>query len=183
MTKRTFKDCLALGERGERTFLHYNKTYEKIKKNYQADFRCRETGLLVEMKTDYYSMKKTANFFMETFSNIKTKRRGGPFSALDLGVDYFVYYFITEGEAFWFHTKELVEYLDANRDEWRTSTVYGGKNIITEGLLVPRTDLTDILAGTDNWKEPEHDKEEEHIDVFSERVDTSASSGESSEGS
>lgn len=109
-----FKKQLKIGAKGEDLFL---SLYPEAKKadGIKYDFTWR--GKSVEIKTDSYDMGATPNFFFEHISDVKSMesaktKMGGPWRALEDGVDYFVYLFSTQKKCFWFKPKPLVEFLD-----------------------------------------------------------------------
>lgn len=149
-----FKDQMRIGDIGESDF---SKIYESLKpvkdtKNRKIDFTLNN-GKTVELKTDSYSMSKTANFFMEknTVSHDETSKAGGPWRSKEHKIDFFVYYYMTEKVFFWFEPKALCKVLDKyikseklkpisipNRDgKGRTYRSYGYK--------IPRESLVSIL--------------------------------------
>jgi hypothetical protein len=109
----------------------------------------------VELKTDFYTMDKTPNHFFETYSNAENGRRGGPWHSMELGVDYFVYYYINSQTAFWFYTKELTEYLDSTLEQYRTHAFRSpsSKGATVEGIIVPRNSIKHLVIQQDTWKE------------------------------
>lgn len=104
-----FKKQLKVGAKGENIFLSLYPNLEKAD-GIKYDFTMN--GKTLELKTDTYSMTETPNFFMEHLSDIKSGKFGGPWRALEDGVDYFVYMYLAQKQCFWFKPKPLVEFLD-----------------------------------------------------------------------
>lgn len=137
-----FNKSLKSGQAGEDEFLVLNSGLVRADgRNF--DFTVKNTDKTVELKSDYYSMEKTPNFFMERFSY--DNKSGGPWQALEKGVDLFAYYYIKEKTAFWFKTKDLVDLLDriVKSDNIKLSDV-GNEKHITRGYKVPRNRLKSI---------------------------------------
>lgn len=88
-----FKEQLKIGNRGENLFLDLYPSWELVKENH-ADFRCTDTGDLIELKTDTYGHDKTPNFFIERYSNYQRKTPGSIWQAHKNGASRFYYYFI-----------------------------------------------------------------------------------------
>lgn len=130
----SFKTQLAIGKRGETLF---HKRYPELKKldGRQGDFELPD-GRIAELKCDSYIVGETTeNFFMERFFDFDNEREGGPWQAMSKGVAVFIYTFIN-GYEFWFDTKQLVDFLEAN------ITKYEGRMIQNQrfdafGYLVP----------------------------------------------
>lgn len=91
-----------------------------------ADLVCKKSGLLYEIKSDYYNYWKTPNFFIETVSVDTSGKVGGPFQSLEKNIDRFVYYFIKAGVAYEFDTANLVETLNGMK-LGPQSSVHNGK--------------------------------------------------------
>jgi penicillin-binding protein-related factor A (putative recombinase) len=75
------------------------------------DFISINNGVCVEYKADRYTTLRTDNFFMEKYYDLKKKKLGGPWIALENGAFLFIYHFAS-GEEFWFKTKDLVTILN-----------------------------------------------------------------------
>lgn len=105
-----FVKDLQKGKLGEQNFIKKYSTYSKGMEGYCLhDFVCKVDGHTVELKTDFYDMNKTPNFFLERYSNYKKLTPGGPWRD---GAEFFVYYFIMQEEYFWFKRNEMVELLE-----------------------------------------------------------------------
>lgn len=101
---------LQKGKLGESHFIRDYPNYRKGGEGYCLhDFVCQVDGHTVELKTDFYDMDKTPNFFLERYSNYKKKTNGGPWRR---GAEFFVYYFISHEEYFWFKRQEMLELLN-----------------------------------------------------------------------
>ena len=109
-----FQKQLKVGAKGEELFL---SLYPNVTKTDGIKHDFEWNGKTIELKTDTYSMEDTPNFFMEHISDVKSMdspktKMGGPWRALEDGVDYFVYMFSKQKKCFWFRPKDLVKFLD-----------------------------------------------------------------------
>ena len=145
-----FKEQMVVGDVGEKDFVRcYPNLTPQKSKNLAWDFNLN-TGMTVELKTDDYPMSKTPNFFMETVSDTKSGKLGGPFRAFDDGVNFFVYYFLRDKTFFWFETdklhaklKELIE-----TGQFPLKSVQN-RNWVTQGYAIPRKLLESIIHHQD----------------------------------
>lgn len=108
-----------------------------------ADLRCGKSGLLYEIKSDYYCPWKYPNFFMESISVDHTGALGGPYQAQQKGIDRFVYYFIKAGFAYEFKTDELVAALE--KGSWGPQVAVRNGRYNTLGHKVNRKKLIKML--------------------------------------
>jgi hypothetical protein len=94
-------------------------------------------GSKIELKTDYYPMSKTVNYFIERFSSLETLSPGGPWQASKHGCDYFVYYYTVDKQGFVFKVADLVAQMEVLE---KTLTPVEVKNVrwTTLGYKVPR---------------------------------------------
>lgn len=100
---------LSIGNKGERLF---QQMYPAATK---TDGRVEDfilDGKRIELKTDTYSMAKTPNYFMEFYGDVKKGSIGGPWRSCRDNIEYFVYLFLHDKKAFWFHACELARFLD-----------------------------------------------------------------------
>lgn len=105
-----FDSDLKRGQGGEHKF--YNRFAASITHldGRNADFEVNKTGETIELKTDYYDMQRTPNFFIERFSY--DDKPGGPWQSLSKGITYYIYTFDKCGTIFVFNTAQLVRKLD-----------------------------------------------------------------------
>jgi hypothetical protein len=89
-----FKAQLRAGQIGETLFEHAHRDNLVKLDGFEGDFLNKATGQKLELKTDFYSMDATPNFFIERFSNVQTGTPGGPWQAKKHGADLFVYFYI-----------------------------------------------------------------------------------------
>lgn len=138
-----FQDSLKEGQAGEDFFYELNKdTLERLD-GLKNDFRIIKTGDNIELKSDYYSVEKTPNFFMETVSVLSDNKQGGPFQALANGNKYYVYFFVKDKVMYIFETEKLVNRLNEIKDNYEDCQI-PNKNHITIGKKIPRDVLKDI---------------------------------------
>lgn len=136
---------------GQELFLKYYSDYDSTTGYNKIDFIHRTDGTRVELKTDFYDMMRTPNFFFERYSNDKTKTLGGPFSAAEAGVDYFIYFFIKNSTAFWFRPIELVEFL-LKWDGIDKLVGVPNRDYITLGCKVPRKLVKHLCFKKEIWE-------------------------------
>ena len=144
MKKHKFKDSLEQGKEGERLFL--DKMTDKVVQldGLKADFKLLADNRLVELKSDFYDMSATDNFFMERWSNSTKKSNGGPWQALDNNTDLFVYWFPLNNYMYVFETTKLVEKLKNVTKNMELVKVLN-KGYITLGYKVERSLLKDVI--------------------------------------
>jgi hypothetical protein len=148
-----FDEQLKVGDNGEADFLRFYKNLEPKKNtvDFRIDFDLKN-GQTVELKTDTYSMKKTKNFFMERYTVTgDNKKDGGPWRTAIHGVDYFVYYFISDGVFFWFPPTVLRDFLDEYVRLNRLDLVHipnvnkSGGYYEAQGYKIPRDVVKSVL--------------------------------------
>lgn len=140
-----FNEQLGVGNAGEADF---RKFYAELKPTKSQDRRFDFyilDGKTVELKTDTYDMGQTGNFFMELFGNASEGKMGGPWRAMQDGVDFFVYYFPKNRTFFWFRTVELCSRLDALVAQMGLKPKeIKNRTWSTLGYTIPREMLVDI---------------------------------------
>lgn len=168
--KPNFKKDLKRGSKGESLFLDYHPEYQLTEcktKQKSYDFINPKTEETVELKTDFYCMDKTPNYFIERFSDYHKRTLGGPFRC-HLTCDYYVYLFHKQRISFWFNTKQLVERVNEwagvgpeVRPPWNKVNLSKGLVFInngrwqTAGHKVPRSLLEDLVIESWEYPEPE----------------------------
>ena len=97
-------------------------------------------------------MERTANFFMELFGDAQEGKMGGPWRAMQDGLDYFVYYFPKNKTFFWFKPVELCTRLDnlVAKMGLKPKEIKN-KTWSTIGYAVPREMLADIEHRKDTF--------------------------------
>lgn len=111
-----FDESLKFGKAGEDLFISLNQGKLLRCDGRVHDFVISSGDLknkTLELKTDYYDMMKTPNFFFERFSKIETQAPGGPWQAASNKTDLFVYFFPKNGQFFVFETAPLVQLLNS----------------------------------------------------------------------
>jgi hypothetical protein len=130
------------GEKGEKEFYGYlkrrypNKNIKWLQKAHEADFMIDDDK--VELKTDF---TKHTNFFIEYFSNIDTRRMGGPYQASEYNARHFIYWFVDKRNpyqwcCFRFLLKELIDWLNINKNCYQTRRKLN-KGFVTLGHIIP----------------------------------------------
>lgn len=142
-----FQAQLKVGKRGEELFL---KRYPDLTATdgRKGDF-VGYSKRIIELKTDSYDMAKTANFFMERWSNVESQKPGGPFQSQGHGAYYYCYLFEKSGTVYWFEVDKLVAHLEANESAYKKMRIMN-KGWITEGWLVPRASLEALMILKEN---------------------------------
>lgn len=137
-----FEDSLKEGQYGEETF--FKRFHDKLRRldGLKNDFEIIKNNKKIELKSDYYDMSRTKNFFLERFSY--GEKDGGPWQALNNKNDYFCYYYVKNDVCFVFDTKRLVERLDEISNKYKLISI-PNKNHTTRGYKIPRTELEDIV--------------------------------------
>ena len=111
-----FQKQLKVGKKGEMLFMDmYGSKVEHICESGDikgADFRMKDTGELIELKTDTYDMDKTPNLFIERYSDHNRESPGGPWQAKQKGATYFVYQFVKNKIIFWYNLDKMLELLE-----------------------------------------------------------------------
>jgi hypothetical protein len=147
-----FRQQLRVGDNGEADFVKYYKNLAPKKStNRKIDFYLGD-GTTVELKTDSYDMNKTANFFMELYSDMETGAIGGPWRALRDELDFFVYYFPRNQTFFWFTTGLLVARIDLLISQHKyTLRTIRNKDWSGQGYTIPRELLEEVLFRVDKF--------------------------------
>lgn len=136
-----FKKQLTVGAKGEDLFL---SLYPEVKKADGIKFDFTWKNKTIELKTDTYSMEDTPNFFMEHLSDAKNAAKlGGPWRALNDGVDYFVYLYQKQKKCFWFKPAPLVKFLDEHIKTLGYKVIRN-KGWSTRGYCVKREDISHL---------------------------------------
>ena len=141
----SFNASLARGQLGE--MLYYQAHEGKLEKldGFKSDFKMVETGELIELKTDFYTMSKTQNFFFERYSNLEKGSPGGPYQAQVNGSNLFVYFYVNDMTFYEFKTDDLVAALDKLIPTLKPSDVKNS-TYVTRGYLIPRGIIKDIAT-------------------------------------
>ena len=143
---------LKVGVKGEADFKRYYSSLVPTKSVDRKQDFILATGQTVELKTDTYDMERTPNFFMELFGDMAKSKIGGPWRALQDGVEFFVYYFTKNRTFFWFRTTTLCARLDSIvASNQLTPKEIRNKQWAGIGYVVPRDMLTDIIYQQDTF--------------------------------
>jgi len=131
---RNFQADLKRGQQGEQDFL---KLFTKL-----VGTDGRKGDILapdgkIELKTDFYPMSQTPNFFIERYSSIEVLSPGGPWQAKAHGCKYFVYYYTSDKQGFVFLVDDLIVQLEKVENSLKPIQVRN-KKWTTVGYKVPR---------------------------------------------
>lgn len=140
MSSKTFdfKKQLTLGDRGESLFMERYPRKLEIYPGREYDFVVKSSREKIELKTDSFNMLKTPNFFFERYSDIQSKKPGGPWRAAEDKVDIFCYYFVRFN--MWYEFRdlpELIKVLDKYTEK-KGMIWIKNKGWTTGGFTVPR---------------------------------------------
>jgi hypothetical protein len=139
-----FRESLARGQRGEELFLsHFTDKVERLDGR-TSDFVEIASGKRIELKSDFYDMRNTENFFFERYSDKVKKSPGGPWQALDKGSEIFIYVFVNNGCYFKFDTLKLVNKLNNLIPKLKAQEVLN-RAWVTVGYKVPRMAVYDLM--------------------------------------
>jgi hypothetical protein len=114
-----FDDELKKGKEGENRILRAFQSpdgqwYLRRVKGYGPDFFCPHTGEFVELKTDYYRVDETPNFFIERFGDEAERTLGGPWKARADSCSLYLYYFILDNTLWSFPVHGIIEFMEAH---------------------------------------------------------------------
>lgn len=138
-----FKTQLRYGQLGEVIFYEANCKDVIRLDGKEGDFAFKDTGAKLELKTDYYAMDKTPNFFFERYSNKDKLTPGGPWQAMEHGATEFVYFYVSNLTYFRFQTAQLVERLEEIVPTLSPTDIQN-KSHVTQGYRVPRGLVADL---------------------------------------
>ncbi|OHD41428.1 MAG: hypothetical protein A2086_06545 [Spirochaetes bacterium GWD1_27_9] len=145
-----FNEQLPIGKTGELIFSQIYKNLNiKLSEDKRWDFELGDK-IKIELKTDTYNMEATENFFMELYSDSDKGTLGGPWRALSDGVEYFVYFYISNGTFFWFKTQELCNALENIIAQFNLKLkAISNKGWTTQGYLINRDLLKNVICQLD----------------------------------
>ena len=137
--KHSFSKSLEVGKAGELAFMELWPGLERLDGR-THDFFSPSSGKTIELKTDSYDMNKTANFFIELWSDLEQEKVGGPWQARKNATDLWIYYFRQNQTAFEFNVAELAEWTDKNHAAYKPVHIFN-PSWVTAGIKVPREAL------------------------------------------
>lgn len=138
-----FQKSLKRGQDGEALYL---QNFPSLMRHdgFKHDFSTPCGTITYELKSDYYSMHSTTNFFIEILSDVDRNKPGGPFQAMRNGTTYYEYLFVQEKYLFSFPVDRLVGFILKNRNKYESIDVQN-EGWTTCGVLVPREDLKHLF--------------------------------------
>jgi hypothetical protein len=142
LKEKDFNKDLKRGHEGEHSFFMRFQSCLTHLDGRNADFEINKTAETIELKTDYYDHDQTPNFFMEKYSYLDTP--GGPWQALSKKIDYFIYFYPSNGALYIFNTAQLIKKLKKLEPILKLVTVKN-KGYSTRGYKVSRQLLEDIM--------------------------------------
>ena len=141
-----FKTQLKAGQLGEVLYAAAHPTYTRTD-GMTHDF-VTEAGATVELKTDFYSLETTPNFFMERWSVKEQDKPGGPWQSQGKSIDYYAYFYVPSLTIFTFPVKELVERLEKLESTFSPFPIKNS-SYTTIGYRVARDSITDLAVKTE----------------------------------
>lgn len=140
-----FQSSLRKGQAGEELLLTLWPGLTKLDGR-RSDFVTSE-GETVELKTDSYTVEKTANFFIELVSDLQRFKVGGPAQALNNKTTYWVYLYPASKVLYIFETDKLVKEIHKLLlTEKLVPCLIPNKSWTTMGIKVPRELLSHIYT-------------------------------------
>lgn len=106
---RNFQADLKRGQAGEADFL---KMFSKLVGTDGRKGDIVAPDGKIELKTDFYPMTQTPNFFIERYSSVEVLSPGGPHQAKLHGCKYFVYYYTSSKTGYVFLVDDLLQQLE-----------------------------------------------------------------------
>ena len=140
-----FKTQLKAGQLGEVLYANAHPHYTRTD-GMTCDFYT-EAGASLELKTDFYTMDATPNFFMERWSMKEQKKPGGPWQSSSKGVDYFAYFYVPSLTIFTFSVQKLLERLEKLESTFSEFPIRNS-SYTTVGYRVPREAVADLAEIT-----------------------------------
>jgi len=160
-----FDESLKVGELGEKKFLADCGSLFEKRSGRIEDFRVKNTGTLVELKTDLYCPQKaykeigytppivlpegckdwTNNFVIERYSNKNVKNNGGPWQSWEKKIPIFIYQFLHTSFRIIFDTEMLLKRMSKfieERNPFLKDII--NTNHVTQVYLVPIKYLIDL---------------------------------------
>ncbi len=105
-----FKTQLRSGQLGELLYSAAHPEYTRTD-GMTCDFYT-DAGKSIELKSDFYSVESTPNFFFERWSVHEKQKPGGPWQALGHGINEFAYFYVPSLVVYTFPVAELVTRLE-----------------------------------------------------------------------
>lgn len=139
---RNFQVDLKRGQQGERDFLGL---YSRLVATDGRKGDIIAPDGKIELKTDFYPMTQTPNFFIERYSSVEVLSPGGPWQAAAHGCKYFVYYYTVDKYGYVFEVDALLEQLQKLESSFKPVEVRN-KKWTTIGYKVPRELLKPIAV-------------------------------------
>ena len=140
-----FEDSLKKGDYGEKIFYDYFKDKLEKQDGIVHDFKIKNTDIYIELKSDYYDIDKTENFFIEKYSDKNRNKYGGPWQALLNNNKYYIYFFVKNKILFIFDTQKLIDKLNNVIEDLEEIDIIN-QSWLTTGYKVKREVLKDIYT-------------------------------------
>lgn len=137
-----FHQSLKVGQAGEAAILELVPGLTRLSGR-KSDFSLNDE--LIELKRDTYSVHKTANLFIERWSNFEAQKPGGPWQSITHGSTQYWYFFSQNKRLYQFKLADLLEQLEAWELSEKPKLIsVPNKGYTTKGYKVPRELLLSI---------------------------------------
>jgi hypothetical protein len=93
-----------------------------------VDFRIRETGAGIELKTDFY--ERPVNMYLERWTTERRVDATGPWKARDQGAEFLAYWYASLGRIYIFRTDELIRHVESLPESKRREAKMAGPFIM-----------------------------------------------------
>jgi hypothetical protein len=99
-------------------------------------------GFQFELKADFRA-EDTGNLFIEHYSNIESKRLGGPYACIQKEVYVILYVLPKQNRVLAFEPETLVDFVELHQSQFRLINIKN-KNHTTAGYAIPIKDLEEL---------------------------------------
>lgn len=144
-----------MGKRGQDFFELCYKDLNPVQSNdkkYDLIINGRES---LELKSDSYSTEDSENYFFEFYSNHFKKSAGGPWRAMNDGVNHFVYLYYPSRAFFWFNPSDLCPVLDWTIASMKPKYIKN-RGYYTVGYAIPRSEVQDLVLREERFDKTGH---------------------------
>ena len=109
----SFSQSLLVGKQGEYALMGFWPNPVTRTDGRKADFIDNVTGSKIELKTETRDLTKTANIFLELYSDVAKGKLGGCKQALASGSDLICYNFKCNGRAYVYQIEPLWAFIES----------------------------------------------------------------------
>ena len=151
----SFSQSLLIGKQGEYALTKFWPNPVERTDGRKADFIDLVTGERIELKTETRDLTKTANIFLELYSDVAKGKVGGLQQALSSGSSLYVCNFSASSTAFVYEVEPLWAFIASTLANY--SPVFVRNNgWVTLGIKVPRASIQHLCINEIDYsvKEP-----------------------------